>query len=273
LLNTPNLWQHLLPQFTAHSHKYSRGHCVVWSGSVLRTGASRLAAMAALRSGAGLVTLIGERDALMVQAAHVTAIMLREISALHDFDELVMDDRIKSLVIGPAAGVEHRIRHFIVAGCRAGRNMVIDADGLSVFAGRLPELAEAAAQSAAATVLTPHEEEFKRLFPDISGSREQRALAAAALTGAVVVLKGAHTLIAHPDGRCVANTNAPPDLATAGSGDVLAGIIGGLLAQGMEGFVAACAAVFVHGLAGQRGGKGLIAEDLPHLLPVVFENL
>jgi ADP-dependent NAD(P)H-hydrate dehydratase / NAD(P)H-hydrate epimerase len=271
--NDPAQWLPLLPKLDSQAHKYSRGHCAVWSGCALRTGASRLAAMAALRAGAGLVTLAGERDALLVQAAHVTAIMLREAADVAELETFLDDTRVSAFVIGPAAGVDKRTADCVVAACGKHKNTVVDADGLTVFAGEAGALCAAVKANKAATVLTPHEGEFARLFPGLEGSREERALAAARLTGAITVLKGARTVIAHPGGRCVVNGNAPPDLATAGSGDVLAGIIGGLLAQGMEPFAAASASVYLHGVAGQLAGAHLIAEDLPPLLPAAFRSL
>ena len=256
-LNAPGLWA--LPVPGPGKHKYARGAVLVWSGPALMTGASRLAATAALRIGAGAVTLAGDPGALAVQAAHVTAVMLAEADA-QGFSRLLAGGRIRAVCVGPGAGPQARC----VAGAalQSGVPTVLDADALTAFAGEAEHLARLVRRHGRPVILTPHDGEFARLFPDVSGDRLARARAAAVRTGAVVVLKGADGVIAHPDGRAAINANAPPWLATAGSGDVLAGFATGLLAQGMDGFGAAAAACWVHGDAGARLGAGLIAEDL-----------
>ncbi len=267
LLNTPDLWRHTLPLRRAEDHKYTRGACFVWSGPELATGASRLAARAALRSGAGLVTLVGTREALLVQAAHVTAIMVRAVSSRADWSRLLADPRLRSVALGPGAGSGEPTRHAVLAALAAGPAVVLDADALTSFSGHMAELSEAIQGSDRAVVLTPHEGEFARLFGGLSAlPREARAREAARLSGAIVVLKGSQTLIASPDGRLVVNDNAPPTLATAGSGDVLTGIVAGLLAQGMPGFEAACCATWLHGEAARLCGARPIAEDLVEAL-------
>lgn len=265
-LNAPGLWT--LPVPGLDTHKYARGAVLVWSGPELMTGASRLAATAALRIGAGAVTLAGPRDALLVHAAHVTAVMLAEADA-QGFGRMLPGGRIRAACVGPGAGAQARC----VAGAalQSGVPLVLDADALTAFAGEVDHLARLVRRHARPVVLTPHEGEFARLFPALEGNRLVRARAAAALTGAVVVLKGADGVIAAPDGRAAVNANAPPWLATAGSGDVLAGFVTGLLAQGMDGFAAAAAACWVHGDLGVRLGAGLIAEDLCG--PAVRESL
>jgi hydroxyethylthiazole kinase-like uncharacterized protein yjeF len=267
--NDPDLWIRALPQAGVTGHKFSRGHALVGSGPPLRTGAARLAARAALRAGAGLVTLTGTAEALAIHAGCVDAIMLREAAHEAAWRALLADPRVTAIAIGPAHGVDQRTRAYVLAVIGAGKACVLDADALSVFAGTAEDLHVPAGQAA---ILTPHEGEFARLF-DMAGDKLTRARAAAARTGAVIVLKGADTVVAAPDGRAVVNGNAPPHLATAGSGDVLAGIATGLLAQGMAPFEAACAAVWLHGAAGQAGGPGLIADDLPDLLPGVLAAL
>ncbi|MGV6872428.1 NAD(P)H-hydrate dehydratase [Pseudochelatococcus sp. B33] len=267
----------LLPAATAH--KYGRGHALVASGGATHTGAARLAARAALRVGAGLVTVASPRDALAENAAHLTAVMLREADTPEAFGELLADARFNAVAVGPAAGVGERTIALARAAAAAERALVLDADVLTSFSGDAPALTAAIAPAREkGVVLTPHDGEFTRLFanvPDIAAgpSKLVRAQRAAALTGAVVVLKGADTVIAAPDGRAAINDNGTPWLATAGSGDVLAGLVAGLLAQGLPAYDAACAAVWLHGAAGQRLGPGLIAEDLPEALPQVLKGL
>jgi hydroxyethylthiazole kinase-like uncharacterized protein yjeF len=255
--NGPGLWR--LPVPAPDTHKYARGAALVWSGPTLATGASRLAAQAALRAGAGAVTLAGSAEALRVHAAHLTAVMLREGDA-QDFARMLADPRVRAACVGPGAG--DGVRCVAGAALQSGKALVLDADALTAFAGDVDHLARLVARHPRPVVLTPHEGEFARLFPDSAGSKLARARAAAATTGTVVVLKGGDSVIAAPDGRVAINANAPAWLATAGSGDVLAGIATGLLAQGMEGFEAAGAATFLHGALGQTLGAGLVAEDL-----------
>lgn len=259
-VNHPEAWGGHFPVPSADSHKYTRGGALVWSGPVLRTGAARLAARAALRIGAGAVTLAGDHDALMVHAAQVSAIMLAE-AGLPDLRELLEDSRIRAVCVGPGAGVG-AVRPVAEIALQSGRAVVLDADALTAFAGAVESLRHHIAASVRPVVLTPHEGEFSRLFPDYCGGKFARARSAAAALGAIVVLKGADTIIAAPDGRAMINCNAPPWLASAGSGDTLCGFVTGLLAQGMPGFEAAAAAVWVHGAAGSLLGPGLIADDL-----------
>ncbi|MGL5165398.1 MAG: NAD(P)H-hydrate dehydratase [Afipia sp.] len=277
--NVPELWADWFPSPQIDGHKYARGHAVVASGDLTATGAARLSARAALRAGAGLVTVASPRDALAVNAAALTAVMVRETDTPHQFADLLSDKRLNACVIGPGAGVGERTRGLVRAALSARRSLVLDADALTSFADDPKELFDAIKKRAdPQVVLTPHTGEFGRLFNSLADidphqlKLEQARLAANA-SGAVVLLKGADTVIAAPDGRAAITANAPPWLATAGSGDVLAGIIGGMLAQGAPAFEAACIGAWMHGEAAQEFGPGLIAEDLPDALPAVFRNL
>jgi len=267
--NGPGLWSHLLPRPGSLDHKYSRGHAVVLSGPAHATGAARMTARAALRSGAGLVTLASPASAVAANAAHLTAVMVAPIAEAADWRELIADPRKNVVAAGPGAGLGPETRERVLAALTANKTAVLDADALSVFAGDPSVLFDAIDGP---VVLTPHEGEFRRLFAD-QGDRLTRARAAAAASGAVVLLKGADTVIAEPAGRAVINASAPPTLATAGSGDVLAGIVAGLLAAGMPAFEAAAAAAWLHGRAASAGGDGLIAEDLIELLPAALAAL
>lgn len=259
--NSPDLW--VLPVRRADGHKYSAGHCVVASGGRWQTGASRLAAWAALRIGAGAVTIAGPPAALDVHAAHVTAVMLTPAEHPADLAAAVRDRRAQSVVAGPALGVGATTREMVTVLLGTDAAVVLDADALSSWEGSTDAFTASICSRAAPVVLTPHAAEFERLFPMITAaSKVERARAAASMSGAVMVSKGADTVVAAPDGRAVINTNAPPSLATAGSGDVLAGIIGGLLAQGMDAFDAAAAGVFEHGAAASRGPTRLTAISL-----------
>lgn len=271
--NAPALWTDAFPTPDATGHKYTRGHAVVVSGPPEATGAARLAARGALRVGAGLVTVASPRAAVPVNAAHLTAIMLAPFEVPEGLSRILSDQRKNAVLIGPGAGVSPEVRRMTEIVLASSAGVVLDADALTVFAGATPALFAGIATRQASTVLTPHEGEFRRMFPDLTGSKLERARAAAARSGAVIILKGPDTVIAAPDGRAAINENAPPWLGTAGSGDVLAGFVTGLLAQGMPAYEAACAAVWLHGECGNAFGRGLIAEDIPEMLPRVFANL
>ena len=269
--NGPHLWLHHVPWPQVNTHKAERGLLVVVSGPAWTTGAARLAARGGLRAGAGLVTLLSPPGALQVNAAHLEAVMLKPF---HNADELHAAARAAhAAVIGPAAGIGGDTRANLLALARTGAALVVDADALSSFKDT-PQALFAALDGA--DVLTPHPGEFDRVFPGLLKASPERITAArtaAARAGAVVLLKGADTVVAAPDGRAVVNTNAAPWLATAGSGDVLAGVIAGLIAQGMASFEAACAGAWMHAEAGRDFGPGLISEDLPERLPPVLSAL
>lgn len=276
--NDPAAWRAALPRLSAASHKYTRGHALVLSGPAHRTGAARLGARAALRVGAGLVTLASPASALAENAGHLTAIMLRPCETADDLDDLLVDERLNVVLAGPGLGIGQATRDLVAVAAGVGRGLVLDADALTSFKGQAVELAALVADAGAQAVLTPHEGEFERLFsntPATAGGlgKVERARRAAALSGAVVLLKGADSVIAAPDGRVAINDHGTPYLGTAGSGDVLGGLVAGLLAQGMPAFEAAAAAVWMHGDAGRRFGPGLIAEDLAEMMPAVLRDL
>lgn len=266
--NGPPLWLDGYPWPKMEDHKYRRGHALVAGGETM-TGAARLAARAAGRMGAGLVTLAAPRAAWPVYASALTSVIVRSIGGIEDFKALLDDPRRNVILLGPGGGTTLALRETVLAALATRRGVVLDADALTVFADAPGALLGAIAGP---TVITPHEGEFARLF-SLAGDKLSRARGAAASSRAVVVLKGPDTVIAAPDGRAIINANAPPELASGGTGDVLAGMVTGLLAQGMDAFAAAAAAVWLHGEAGQAVGPGLVSEDLPAVLPGVLRGL
>ena len=266
--NHPKHWVGLLPKLNADSNKYMRGHTLVIGGYPL-TGASRLSAYAAARIGSGLTTLLVPEVAFAIYASALTSIMVRPFGDIQTFNQTIQDNRISCFLIGPGAGVNEDTRNQALALLKTTKPVVLDADAISVFEDDLAGLKSSIYPSC---VLTPHEGEFKRLF-ELTSDRVLSTQNAAKACGAVVVLKGRETVVAAPDGQTIINSNAPPILATGGSGDVLAGMIAGLIAQGMPAFYAAAAATWTHGEAAKLFGLGLIAEDLPPLLPQVLKKL
>ena len=269
--NTPALWRYPHPR--ADGHKYDRGHCVVVCGPSHATGAARLAARGALRVGAGLVSVAAPPDAVAVNAAHLTAIMLKPFEGADGLARLLEDKRLNAVVIGPGLGVDGETRALVDVALKSGAAVVLDADALTSFRDDPDALF---ARLHDRCVLTPHAGEFERLFPgllDDTANTVEAVRTAATRAGRTVLLKGGDTVIADASGKAAINANAPATLATAGAGDVLAGFIAGLLAQKMTTFDAACCGAWLHGAAAGIFGPGLIAEDLPEMLPAILAEL
>jgi NAD(P)H-hydrate epimerase len=274
--NGPALWRDALPRSGSMDHKYSRGHLVIGGGATM-TGAARLAARAAQRIGAGLVTVVSAPTAVPIYAADLRSVLVHPIAARREFADYIADPRRRVVLLGPGYGVGRRCREHVMTALALGKRVCLDADAITSFADGPDALFDAIAANVAGgggVVLTPHEGEFNRLFGADGGEGKlARARAAAARSGAVVLFKGADTVIARPDGRAVINSGAPPSLATGGTGDVLAGLIAGLLAQGMEADLAAAAGAWIHGAAARAFGPGLIADDLAELVPGVLSDI
>jgi hydroxyethylthiazole kinase-like uncharacterized protein yjeF len=260
-----------LPKPNAASNKYSRGFVLVAGGGLECTGASRLAAMAALRTGAGIVKIACPPKALVVYARQLLAVMVAPVAKVADFAKLIADKRVGAVLIGPGNGVSKRTHDFALAALAAHKNVVLDADAITVFKGKTAALFAAIKKCKGQVVLTPHDGEFERLFK-LGPDRQKSVLAAAKQSGAVVLLKGNNTIIASPSGKLAVNKNAPATLATAGSGDVLAGIITSLMAQKMSAFDAAVLGAYIHAEAAKLFGSGLISEDLPDLIADVLKQ-
>lgn len=274
-VNQPEMWLESWPMQQNDTHKYKRGHLAVLSGGPSHSGAARMAAGAGLSAGAGLVTVAASTDAVAVNAATLTAVMVREVNDTQELDAWLHVAKLHAFVIGPGFGVGQRLRDFVAR--MAVRPMVLDADAITSFTEAPDELFSLLRKGGQHYVLTPHEGEFARLFPDVAQDRSlgklEKAQLAARRAGAAIIYKGADTVIASQDGRLLINENAPPWLATAGSGDVLAGIVGAHLAQGMPAFEAAACAVWLHGEAAQKAGQGMTAEDLIKHIPAALSSL
>ena len=267
--NGTGLWLARYPWPGMEDHKYSRGHAVIAGGAAM-TGAARLAVRGAMRAGAGMVTIASPPEVLAIYAADMAGVLVFPVANSEEFAALLDDERKNAVLIGPGCGGNRTTREMVLGALGRGRAAVLDADAITVFRDDADALF--AATRGTNCLLTPHEGEFARVFTG-AGDKLSRTRAAAAQCGASVLLKAADTVIAAPDGRCVVNHNAPPDLATAGAGDVLAGIALGLMAQGMDAFDAGCAAAWLHGEAAAAFGPGLVAEDLPRTLPGVLRRL
>jgi hydroxyethylthiazole kinase-like uncharacterized protein yjeF len=272
--NEPLLWLSNFPWPKPEGHKYARGHAVIVSGPAYSTGAARLGARGALRVGAGLVTVASPRDAIKVNAAQLTAIMVREANDARALANLLADERKNAVLIGPGILVGERTKELVFAALASNAAVVLDADAITSFSDDAKRLFAAIRSRKAPVIMTPHDGEFARLFGDIrAASKLERAREAAARSGAVILLKGSDTVVAAPDAIASVNATTSQWLATAGSGDVLGGMVAGLLAQRMTAFQAASAAVWLHGSAAKAFGPGLIAEDIPEMLPGVLRDL
>lgn len=268
--NEPGMWLARFPALDPQQHKYARGHALIVGGARM-TGAARMAAQAARRAGAGVVTVLAPPSAALVYRIALVGTLFDVIDGGEALAERLSQPRAHAVLLGPGNGVSEATRDNVLAALGSGKPTVLDADALTVLAEDAERLFEAIKGPC---LMTPHEGEFARLFgavgPDgkLAGARQ-----AAARSGAVVLLKGPDTVIAAPDGRAAICDNAPPDLATAGAGDVLAGFAVALLAQGMPVFEAGCAAAWLHGEAAAAFGPGLVAEDIPECLPGILRAL
>ncbi|MEN8197106.1 MAG: NAD(P)H-hydrate dehydratase, partial [Pseudomonadota bacterium] len=269
-LNDPGLWRDLFPWPTPDKHKYSRGHALIVGGAQM-TGAARMAAQAARRAGAGVVTVLAPPAATLIYRTVLVGTLFGVLDDPEELSARFSKQQAHAVLIGPGNGVTDRTKNNVIAALGTKKPVVLDADALTVF-GDSPAALFAAIDGPC--LLTPHEGEFLRLFGDVDGAGKMaRARAAAARSGAVVLLKGPDTVIAAPDGRAAICCNAPPELATAGAGDVLAGFAVSLMAQGMPAFEVACCAAWLHGEAASTFGPGLIAEDIAESLPETLRHL
>lgn len=278
LQNGPQLWRDGLPPERIEQHKYSRGHTLAVAGGPGKGGAARLAARAALRAGAGLATLGVSDEARIENAARLDVVMIRACNGASDLTNLLSDKRFTSVVIGPGLGTGTAAAEQVLAALDGAAPVIIDADALTVFAGRRNDLfAAIRARPEREVILTPHAGEFARLFLRAGKAPSKLAAtrAAAAESGAVVVYKGPDTIIAGPSASDLTaiNCTGTPWLATAGSGDVLAGLIAGLAAKGTSAFYAACAGVWTHGRAAELFGPGLVSDDLSEMMPRVWQEV
>ena len=271
----PDFWLRYFPKLKTEGHKYDRGHVLVVSGPMESTGAARLAARTALRAGAGLVSVATSKSAFYINAAQLTAVMVAPYDGPSGLSAVLSDPRITAVLIGPGAGRDPEVKELVGSVLASDAVAILDAEGITAFQAAPMELFHHIKARPAPTVMTPHEGEFRKVFPELASepSKLERARRAAEMSGAVIILKGADTVIAAPDGLSSISENAPAWLATAGSGDVLAGLVSGLLGQGMAAFDAAAAAVWMHGELAVIFGPGLIADDMADLLPGVLQRL
>lgn len=275
-LNEPDFWLRYYPRLNPDGHKYDRGHAVVVSGPMESTGAARLGARAALRVGAGLVSVATSKAAFYINAAQLTSIMVAAYDGPAGLAEVLHGDpRRNAALIGPGAGATQETRDNVAAVLSSEATVIVDAEGLTAFEEDPQVLFALIQQRAAPTILTPHKGEFDRIFPELGNaeSKLEQAKRAAEISGAVVVFKGPDTVVSAPDGLSAISEDSPPWLATAGTGDVLAGLIVGLCAQKMSPFDAAVAGVWMHSELARNFGPGLIAEDMAEMLPALLQRL
>lgn len=272
-LNHPDLWAKKFPWPSYKDHKYTRGHALIVGGEGM-TGAARLAARACLRSGSGLVTISSSKSASKIYQMEMPEILNVVADRPGDLKKVISDRKKNVFLIGPGLGVSKSTLQKVLLLLSKKRPCVLDADAISTFKGSPQKLLRLLSPRC---VLTPHEGEFNRIFPKIAKRKNinkvTKCILAAADSNAIVLLKGPDTVIAKPEGFAVINHNAPPTLATAGSGDVLAGIITGLIAQGMDSFDASIAGAWIHGEAANLFGPGLVADDLPNLIPQALRGI
>jgi ADP-dependent NAD(P)H-hydrate dehydratase / NAD(P)H-hydrate epimerase len=269
--NSCVIWQDKLPSYKATDNKYTRGYCLIIGGDV-SVGAAKLAALSALRAGAGVVSIACQKQSFPIYASNTLSIMVKPVlDDIEEYLQLLSDERINTVVIGPGLGLSSKTKEIVLAALSYKKTCILDADALTAFANERLSLFAAINSS---VIMTPHAGEFNRLFPELQSLKKiEASKQASQISNATIVYKGHNTIIASPEGKILINDNAPPYLATAGSGDVLSGIIAGLVSQGMDLFYAASAAVWIHGQAANIFGKGLISEDLPNIIPVVLQNI
>lgn len=269
-INHPALWLEEFPWINSQDHKYDRGYNVVNGGELGFLGATKLAAISSLRIGAGLVTILASKQTLSIYSTILTSVMVKPSANLVSFKEIISDKRVNSVLIGPGNGVTDATKQKVLAALKLAKNCILDADALTVFKDNPEELFTNVRDNA---IITPHQGEFERLFTFNKSDPVTSCLDAAKRSGAVVVLKGPETIIANKQGEVIINNDTTPFLATAGSGDVLAGIIAGLVAQKVKLFYAAAIGVWIHSQAGKKFGAGLVSEDLPNLIPLVLKDI
>lgn len=272
--NIPALWHEYFETPKVTGHKYHRGHTLAVSGNLTKIGATRLMAQSALRTGSGLVTIAAPKETLLAHASYITSLMLCEIDNPRELKEQLKDRRLNTICLGPGMDPDQQTRDMVSAALTSAGSIVIDAGAISAFAEDPKTLFKLIHEHESSCVLTPHDGEFDRLFSDLASNKDRlsKAREASKISGATIVLKGPDTIIAEPKGRTAISDNAPPWLATAGSGDVLTGIIAGLMAQGLPEFEAAAAAVWFHGEAGNHAGPNLISSDLDESLRKVLQD-
>ncbi len=269
LLNSPELWRHLMPKPTASNHKYNRGYAMITGGKDV-IGATKLAARAAQRIGAGIVVIASPEKSAPLYRLGLESVVVKSFRDTAYYNDIINDEKIGACLIGPGLGRDFSAQEKVLTTLRVGHKTILDADALSMFEGHEDLLFDTIDDG---VILTPHEGEFAKIFPDLEKlDKILKVKEAAKRSGAIIILKGSDSVIANPDGDVVINNNAPPTLATAGSGDVLAGIIVGLVSQNCDQFTACAIACWIHGEAANVFGQGLIAEDIIEKIPQILNS-